>query len=230
MRWLFASIFLIAQAISAAAQDDKGRITQYLEEALSDLGREVRIEGFRGALSSRATMDTLTIADDTGVWLTLTDVVLDWNRSAVLRGRIEINEISAAQIELPRLPAPSGEISAEAGTFALPELPVSVAIGAISADRVVLGEPVVGLPATVSVTGAVSLAEGQGAANLAITRLDGPRGSFELEAGFSNTTRVLAIDLELNEAADGLAATLLKLPGRPALELLVQGTAPDRRF
>ena len=39
-----------------------------------------------------------------GVWLTLRDVVLDWNRSALLRRRVEVTELSAAEILLPRLP------------------------------------------------------------------------------------------------------------------------------
>ena len=230
MRWLLASLLVIVQVFAAAAQDDKDRITQYLEQALSDLGREVRIEGFRGALSSRATMEKLTVADDKGIWLTVTDAVIDWNRAAVLRGRIEINEISAARIDLPRVPTSSDSVSPEAGTFALPELPVSLRIDAIAVKQVVLGEPIIGTPVSVSVTGSVSLAEGQGAAKLAITRLEGPHGSFELDAGFSNVTRVLSVDLSLNEAANGISANLLNLPGKPALELSVKGTSPIDDF
>ncbi len=226
MRWILTILLILMQAMTAAAQDDKDRITRYIEEALSDQGREVRIEGFSGALNSRAKMKKLTIADETGIWLTLTDAVLDWNRTALLRGRIEINELSAARIDLPRLPAPGGGgASPEAGTFALPELPVSVNIGKISVERVDLGEPVIGIAASVSITGSVVLAEGQGAAKLAITRLDGPSGAFRLDAAFANETRVLAIDLSLVEAAGGLTASLLKLPGKPALDLSITGNS-----
>jgi len=225
MRWVLAFLLVMAQALPAAAQEDKDRITQYLEQVLSDLGRDVRITGFRGALSSRATMEKLTIADDKGVWMTLSDVVLDWNRTAVLRGRIEINELSAARIDLPRVPSSGNSVSPEAGVFALPELPVSLRIDAVSVKRVVLGEPVIGIAAVAAIKGAVSLAGGQGAAKLAIARLDGPRGAFVLDAGYSNTTRVLAIDLSLNEAANGISANLLGLPGKPALELSVKGNS-----
>ncbi|MCF6233820.1 MAG: translocation/assembly module TamB domain-containing protein [Rhodobacteraceae bacterium] len=226
MRWFLAIFLVMGQAIGAAAQDDdKGRLTKYLEQALSELGREVQITGFKGALSSHATMDRLTIADDTGVWLVLTDVVLDWNRAAVLRGRIEINELSAARIDLPRMPSSGDPVSPEAGTFALPELPVSLRIDAIKMEKVVLGEPVFGTPATVAVTGSVSLADGQGMAKLAITRLEGPQGAFRLDAAYSNATRVLAIDLSLQEAANGISANLLNLPGKPALELSISGNS-----
>ena len=108
MRWLLASLLILCLALPASAQEDKDRITRFLQGALSGAGRDVQIDGFRGALSSRATMDKLTFADDDGIWLTVTDAVLDWNRTAVLGGRIEINQLSAAEIDLARLPASQG--------------------------------------------------------------------------------------------------------------------------
>ncbi|WGW03615.1 translocation/assembly module TamB domain-containing protein [Tropicibacter oceani] len=226
MRWFLVACLVFLQTLAASAQEDKDRITRYLEEALSGAGRQVVVEGFRGALSSRATMDRLTIADDDGIWLTLTDAVLDWNRTAVLGGRIEINELSAAQIDLPRIPSGGDTASPEARAFSLPELPVSVRIDKIAVQRVVLGETVIGIPAVAAINGNMELADGQGNANLQITRLEGPRGEFTLAAGYSNLTKELSVDLNLTEAENGLAANLLNLPGKPALELIVNGAAP----
>ena len=65
----------------AQEQDDGGdrsRIAAFLESQLSDGARTVTIRGFRGALSSTAEMDLLTIADDEGVWLTLENGQLNW--------------------------------------------------------------------------------------------------------------------------------------------------------
>jgi len=230
MRWILTTLFLVFQAVSALAQDDKGLITEYLQDALSDLGREVNITGFRGALSSRATMETLTIADDQGVWLTLTDAELDWNRAALFGGRLEINQISAARIDLPRVPDSENTTSPEAGTFALPELPVSLRIDTISVNQVVLGAEVVGIPVVVSVTGSVALAEGQGTAKLAIARLGGPEGVFQLDAGYSNEVRELAFELSLREAAGGIVANIMNLPDKPALALAIKGAGPIDNF
>ena len=58
-----------------------------------------------------------------------------------------------------------------------------------------------------------------------MTRLDG-RGAVTLDASFVNATEVLALDLSLQEDAGGIAATLLQLPGQPALALGINGTAP----
>lgn len=227
MRLIFAFLLFVVQAASATAQDDKDMMTGYLETALSSSGYQVSITGFAGALSARATMKKLTIADEKGVWLVLSDVVLDWNRASVLRGEIDINELSAAQMDMPRLPESSGPTrSPEAKPFALPELPVSLRIGKVSLKKVRLGQPVVGVAVEASVSGNVTLAAGQGAAKLAIVRQGGPDGTFNLNAGFANETRVLSLELSLREGADGIVANLLNLPEKPPLDLSIKGMAP----
>ena len=72
-----------------AQEDDRDYLTAFLEDTLSDAGRQVTVTGFAGALSSQATIERLTIADDQGVWITLTGVVLDWSRSDLFFGRAE---------------------------------------------------------------------------------------------------------------------------------------------
>ena len=142
MRYLVLALGLLPLP---ALADDRSYLTALLEDNLSGAGRQVVITGFAGALSSRATIEQLTIADDTGVWLTLKDVALDWNRSALLSGAVSVNELSAAEIVLDRLPQPGESVpSPEAGSFALPELPVSVEISNVEAKRIVLGPTVLG--------------------------------------------------------------------------------------
>lgn len=220
-----------AADISEEADDDKGFITRLLEENLSGAGRQVVIDGFRGALSSRATYDQISIADAEGTWLTLKNGAIHWNRTALLRGRIEIAELSAEEILLPRLPAPGEQApTAEAGEFALPQLPVSINIEQILAERVELGEPVIGLPAALKVGGTMQLAGGEGSAQLSIDRLDGPRGQFLLDAGFANETRVLKLDLQLDEDADGLLVNLVDLHGKPSIKAEIAGEGPLSDF
>ena len=104
------AITLISLPILAPAQtpeQDRGYIQGFLEDALSDAGRAVTITGFAGALSSRATMEQMTIADDDGVWLTLRGVTLDWNRSALLAGRVEVTALTAKELLIPRAPQTS---------------------------------------------------------------------------------------------------------------------------
>lgn len=242
-RFLGFLVLLTALALPVHAQDDesaqeaadKSRLESWLQDTLSGAGREVTVTGFQGALSSQATMERLEIADDDGVWLTLTDITLDWTRSAVLSGRIEINRLTAAEIDLARLPGSQAEDqvelpSAEASDFTLPDLPVSINIGEIAADSVTLGETVLGTAAELTLEGSARLADGEGQAKLTLERIDGQQGTFALSGAFSNATGELDLDLRLSEAQGGLAAGLIGLPGEPAIDLVVVGSDPISDF
>ena len=232
MTRFIATILLLVLVTVAGAQDDQNRddrsyLTALLEDNLSGAGRDIRIIGFSGALSSRASIQELTIADEDGIWLVLKDVVLNWNRAALLRGRLEVNELTAGVIELPRFPVsePSGP-SAQARDFKFPDLPVSVDIARIRADRVLLGAPVLGRAVQVKLDGSFVLDDGSGNAKLSIIRTDGARGSLKLDATFDGTKGELSVDLSLSEEKNGITAELLGLPGRPGVEMTIAGTGP----
>lgn len=232
MRPVCALALCLLPVAAAAQDDDRGYLTALLEDNLSGAGREVVITGFEGALSSRATIQQLTIADDDGVWITLEGVVLDWSRSALLRGVVDVSELSADRILLERLPdAGESGPSAEAGTFALPDLPVSVNIGRLAADRIVLGEAVLGEALEGRLEASASLAGGEGAADILLERLDaGPAGKLDLTASFANETGQLVVDLVAEEEAGGIAVRKLGIPGAPSARLAVQGTGPVTDF
>lgn len=227
---LFPAPALAQQAATERA--DRDRITAFLEDNLSSSGREVVLEGFKGALSSRATATRLTIADAEGVWLTLNDIVLDWNRSALFLGQVSINELSAEEIIVSRAPvAESAVPSPEASGFALPELPVSVSIDSLKADRISLGEALLGQAVEARISASAQLSGGQGRASLDLERTgSGPAGRIVLDASYDNGSRRLSIALDASEAANGIAAELLTLPGRPSVEMIVNGGGPIDDF
>lgn len=232
MRWALVIVLVLFQTVAAWAEDDdKGVLTRYLEDTLSGYGRDVVIDGFRGALSSKATIEQLSIADEHGVWLIIKGATLDWDRAAVLSGEININELSAEYIEVRRIPSasPSGP-SAQASEFSLPELPVSIAIASIAARDVDLAEGIVGPAVNLSVQGSLGLSDGAGSAALAILRKGNVAGAFKLAAGYANDTRELLIDLSLIEDAGGIIATLLNIPEAPSVALDLKGIAPIDAF
>ncbi|MCB2118612.1 MAG: translocation and assembly module protein TamB, partial [Rhodobacteraceae bacterium] len=179
MRALVLSVLLALSPLPVIAQDsatseaDRGFLTGFLEDNLSGAGRSVRIDGFAGALSSRATFTQLSIADDTGVWLTIRKGAISWNRTALLSGRVEIDEMSAEEIVVERKPATAGatdDAAGSGGSFALPELPVSLRISVLRADRVALGAGILGEPVEFRAEGAAELADGQGEAKFSARR------------------------------------------------------------
>lgn len=232
MRMLLALLLVFWPALAGAQQSDKDYLTRLIQDNLSGAGRVVDIQGFRGALSSRASLTRMTIADDQGIWLTLQGVSLDWNRAALLQGRIEITSLQAEAIDLIRPPATGTGpgLAAEASGFRLPDLPVSIAIGSLSAASVKLGAAVLGTAAEVSLQGAMQLANGEGATTLTIQRIDGTVGALSLQGSYANASRQLALNLALQEASGGIAAGLLGLPGQPSLALKVSGNGLIDQF
>ena len=213
--------------LAQTTDDDEGFLTELIQDNLSGDARVVDIVGFAGALSSEATIERLTVADEDGVWLTVEDIVLSWNRRALLRGAIDVSELRAARIILARAPISQDSGPApEAAPFSLPELPVSVSLDALDIAEIIIADAFLGDEIRVSLTGQAQLAGGEGAANIVATRLGETLGVFEINGSYINETRFLDLLVKLEEGADGIAASLLDLPGRPAVALSVAGAAP----
>lgn len=227
---------VVCLAFPVRAQDteqaDKSYLESWLEGALSDAGRDVRVTGFQGALSSNARLDEMTISDDEGVWLTMRGASLVWSRSALLAGRLDVTELSATEIILTRLPQTDEGVDpsdAEAREFALPDLPVSIDVDTVRIGRIELGPEIIGEAAVLSAEGSFQLGGGEGSAELKIRRTD-RADRLRFEGAYSNESRILTLDLELSEDDGGLVSNMLRIPGEPALELRVSGEAPISEY
>ncbi len=234
MKRFLLSCAVIALATSSGAQsasdEDRDWITGLIEDAVSNDAMTVRLVNFEGALSAQATADSITIADPDGVWLRLEDLVFDWDRSALLGGRVDIEQLSAQRIELIRLPIATEDDTtvptAEATPFALPDLPVAIDIEEISANEIILTEDLLGEPVTARFIGALTLDDGSATTDIVLERIDEKSGQFDVEASYENEGRLLAISLLAEEGEDGIAARMLDLPDRPSVRLDVSGDAP----
>ncbi|MEN0087708.1 MAG: translocation/assembly module TamB, partial [Pseudomonadota bacterium] len=204
--WLTIFSFLaalLATALPGTAQDadaeEKSRLVRFVEEQISSRNIQIRLNGLQGALSSDVRLSSITIADEDGVWLTLSDPRLVWSRSALLRGRLEVESLTASDLEWIRKPAADDSLpKAEANGFAIPNLPVAVNIAQLQLDRAYFDPSVFGLEATLSLDGGLALADGNLDAQLDIDRLDGPGGSLALLAKYNAADAELETDIRLN--------------------------------
>ena len=129
-------------------------------------------------LQPRLTHPGMTIADDQGVWLTLEEVELDWNRSALLRGRLEVQALTAKRLSVPRLPVAQEETlpdpEAKPFTFpAIPDLPVAIDVADFSVDEINLGAPILGEAATLTVQATALLNDDTATVDILAARTDG---------------------------------------------------------
>ena len=229
----FIAIFAILVAIlPALAQDkadaerEKSALLTYVEDRLSTPDRKISFRDVEGILSSDAKIGRITIADRQGVWLEIGKAEIIWTRSALLTGRLVIDKLTAASIEVSRKPLPDkGAPPAPAiSTIPVPELPVSVNLNELTVDRVTFGEDVFGLASELSLAGHIAIDAGQLRTGLEIIRLDGPGGQLDLNASYSGETNVLDLDLALFEPEDGVVANLLNLYDTPAVNLSLKGS------
>ncbi|MEY8099223.1 translocation/assembly module TamB domain-containing protein [Falsihalocynthiibacter sp. S25ZX9] len=227
-----ALCFSLATPVFAQEEERGGFLQTQLEDSLSGEGRIVRITGFKGALSSVATMEKLTIADSDGIWLIVEGASLNWERAALLRGRVIVREMTADRIEVVRKPiaVPSEAPAAEATEFSLPELPVSIDIKNVSVPEVKLGKDIVGRALELSLDASASLEGGSGQATFSAQRTDDADGEFTFSGGYARDTQALDVEFDFSEDAGGIVAQLLKIPDTPALEASITGHGPLADF
>jgi translocation and assembly module TamB len=225
------TIWFLCSFAAVAQDDDKGFLTRAIQDALSGSGRSVDIVGFRGALSSTASFERMTIADINGIWLTLENAQLTWNRSALLRGRLEVESLTATKLDVPRLPVAETALpDAEAAPFSLPDLPVSILIEDFAVETIQVGAPVLGEAAELRVRANAVYTEDILDLNFQAERIDADVGGFEIKANFERSDNILDLLLRLNEGPNGIAARLLNLPGQPAVEMSIAGGGPLDAF
>ena len=173
-------------------------------------GGEIVLQGLSGRFPNALRLAHGEIRDKDGVWLTLDDVALDWSPLRLFTGVAAIDRLSAAQVQVARLPVSEGEAN---GTSEMP--PVRLALGVLRIDRLDLGAAVAGKPAAASVSGKLDIASlTDGAVALEIERLDAP-GRYRLDGTMSAAGDDAR--LEITEPAQGLLGELAGLPDLGAL-------------
>ena len=231
MTRILAFLFLLLFAAPTLAQDsaeaEKSYFLSFIQNQLSTPNRQIAISNIQGVLSSEASIGSITVADREGIWLRITNARIVWSRLALLRGRLDVNTLAADRIDILRKPLPDESLpSPEAKGFSLPELPLAVILQDLQVARITFGEGVFGLRSEISVAGNLRLENGSLDSTLAIKRLDGPGGEFNVKAAFANQTQQLDLDLTLNEPQNGIVANLLNIEGRPPVALALKGSGP----
>lgn len=232
---VLALALLVAAPLVVLAQADqdpeaqKSAFLRFVQDRLSTPDRIIRISNIDGVLSSDASIGEITVADPQGVWLRITKAEINWNQSALLFGKLEINSLSAESIDYVRnsAPAEKSDLPApEAGGFSVPQLPVAVIIKDLSVPKVTFGDQVFGLGSQISVKGNIALDGGSLDSALTINRLDGPGGTLEASAKYQKDAQNLDLDVTLTEPKNGIIANLLNIEGRPDVRLQVAGSGP----
>ncbi|WP_445504546.1 translocation/assembly module TamB domain-containing protein [Microvirga sp. G4-2] len=229
---LALGVLWIAAGSPSQAQTDQGVLANMISRLLSTPTTRVSIGSIEGALSSNAVIRDVRISDRNGVWLSLDRARLVWTRTALLRGRLEVNELQIDHLQIPRKPVSTEEEKTSVSDEPiLPELPVKVVVEKFTLQELAVGEPVLGTAARVSAQGSADLGDPSEGLKLdfAAQRLDAP-GRLSINLNYVPQTNRLALDLTHQEPAGGIAARLLNLPDLPPVDLKLAGEGPVSGF
>ncbi len=182
-------------------------------------GGMARIEGLGGRFPDAIRIQRLQVTDTDGVYVTLTNVALDWSPFDLVHRRVEIERLAADTITLDRLPKSSG-----GSRGGLPDIPIR--LRRLSVNRLEIGPNVMGSPAVLTLEGSGDLMNPtSGQARLAIARHDRPADRYRLNA-VVDPARIQA-DLTVEEAAGGLIALIAGLPDLGPMTLSARLDGPE---
>lgn len=205
-----------------------GRLSSLLS---SEPYQRVDLGKIHGTLPWDLRLDHLALGDAQGVWLVLDGLTLRWSPLELLRGHIQVQELSVASIRLDRRPQMlEKESPPESRVPKISFEPPPLTIDWLSLPRISIGEEILGQPALLEVLGFMepSRAKPGSALALQLKRLDdGPELwallTARLEAGDSS----LKLDMEAYEAPGGLLSKGLSLKDKGALRLRLAGEGPS---
>src|SRR5918996_4389244 len=216
----FALVLLLIAGVIGLAQTGFGKrlIASQLSDMLSTPEMTVAIRGLQGTVPIDMGVGRVTAADPDGVWVEVDEARLAWSPGALLRGRIWIDEVSAARIRLDRLP-PAEPVPEPAEPFRLPELPdwlPPTTLQQLSVAELDLGQEVLGQPASFTLRGHLGTAEDGGSANaqLALERTDQPTASASLDATLQLEPPALDLAAKAKESGGPLAGATRHPPAR----------------
>ena len=214
-KWFF---FTLAGALGAAmvllavlflgANTPTGRtILTWLVPRLTS--GQVRIEGLSGTFPRALQVRGLTLADASGPWLTGRDITVEWRPLLLLHGEIDVDRLTAADIDFSRLPKESGGGSSK---------PIPLVVRSFAIARLDLPGSLAGTRENLAVSGSIAQgADGADSLSLDAHRLGAGGGIYRLSARLD--PRDVTLDAHLAEPAQGLLANLAGLPDLGAIRL-----------
>jgi translocation and assembly module TamB len=217
---LIGLIGLVALAgLGLATPPGHGIVAGIITRAASGNGVTVAIDGLSGWPPFWLGANKVTLADDDGVFAEIDGLAVDVRATALLRGALALDAISAGRVAIARRPhLPGGG----AGGSLLP-----FAADAVSVARLELGPQLAGSAAALSLNGSIaSGTDGSLTARIDAERIDGRAGSLKGTITRTGSDALPAVDLTITEDADGVLAGLTGSRGAPAYDLAAK-TAVD---
>jgi translocation and assembly module TamB len=189
---------------------------------------QVRLDAIEGVVPFDMRLVGLRLSDRDGTWLTADRVSVDWTPSALLSGRLQVDEVAAGTIDAQRAPLTEQTQEPSKPGPLIPELPVDIDLRKLSVARLALGAPILGEPAALSVTAQAKLgAVSDGlSVSLSLQQLSGHAGTAQLDLAYRPDEDTLRLRGNVQEPQGGVLGRLIGLPLGSDLRAALAGEGP----
>ena len=166
-------------------------------------GLSIRVGRIDKSLYGKAVLHDVQFRDAKGDFATVKEAQLDWHPFSYLRGIVDINALTTAEVRVARLPA--FRVVPDRGQPFLPDL--DIRIDALKIDRIVFNKAITGEEQTASLSGNARIANRRAVVNATGGSLNGDRLVMKLDAVPDDDRFDIA--LSLDAPADGLVAGII---------------------
>ena len=197
--------------LGLATPPGRAALAGIVERAASANGLTVAIGQLSGWPPFSFGADRIVVSDQDGPFAEVDNLRADLRVAALLRGRVAVSGITAGRLALTRQPRYTAPPSEE--TFPL-------AVERFAVARIELGAAIAGRAAVLTADGAFAqTADGGLDVKVSGARTDGTQGLLVAAIQRERRGAPLAVDARLEEAANGILASLLGQPAGPGYRL-----------
>lgn len=213
--WVVGGLLMVVAVMFGGLQTAPGQrlVATLISKAASTPDGGLDLAGLSGFFPTDLRVSRIAYRDRQGPWLTVENLHLRWSFTSLLRGRLQVEELSAERLGVLRPPQPSQEKPADTsgGTF---RLPIDVELQSFSIGDLHLAAPVAQVDSHWKLAGSASLPADLAQARLVLSgdRLDGPAGRLAADVRFDAQRRTVDGEISLVEKRGGVTAALLQRP------------------
>jgi translocation and assembly module TamB len=197
---------------------------QQISSLVSTPDQTIEISPPSGLLTGRLRLDNVTLSDRQGPYARLNQIAVDWSPLSLLAGTFHADRVSAGSIDVERKPLPAEQTTTKSSDTS--SLPIEIGIDNFNFPEISLGQSLLGRPFDLSAEGNLKAAQDDIRLSLTAHRRNAPDAVVNADIAFLPNENVLKLKAEMKEPEGGLLATLLSLPGTPAVALDVNGEGP----
>lgn len=225
--WSAGGLFAVVATGLALMQTGIGKnwLASTATKALSNSAGTIKIGAIDGFVPFNMRISQIALGDAGGTWLTIDKAALAWSPSALLHGRLRIDQLTAQSIELLRQPASSQK--SESSGFALPHLPVTVELRNLTISRLAIAPTIAGGDnAEASISAQGLLTRDRADLSVRLSRTDGQPGTGILEARYDHPANALTLKLDIDEPTGILLDASMARTDHLPLRITLDGSGP----